>query len=172
MDSSVVVLDLGFFLPGAVLPQKNTSVQNNHLRFYTMTSKNMVRSYYCLIVLSSRQVNIYFTLHITDVECYTDSPRGTDYRGYVNRSKSGKTCQKWTSHVPHEHPIPPNLPGTGLGDHKYCRNPNNASEGPWCFTTDRDTRYEFCEVESPSPTCSSVGMLISRVRLSPSYRHF
>ena len=38
-----------YFSSGAALPQKNTSVQNNHLRFYTMTSKKMVRSYYCLI---------------------------------------------------------------------------------------------------------------------------
>ena len=28
--------------------QKNTSVQNNHLRFHTMTSKKMVHSYYFL----------------------------------------------------------------------------------------------------------------------------
>ena len=34
-----------YFSSGAVLPQKNTSVQNNHLRFHTMTSKKMVRSY-------------------------------------------------------------------------------------------------------------------------------
>ena len=33
---------------GATLPQKETSVQNNHLRFHTITSKKMVRSYYCL----------------------------------------------------------------------------------------------------------------------------
>ena len=37
-----------YFSSGATLPQKNTSVQNNHLRFHTMTSKKMVRSYYCL----------------------------------------------------------------------------------------------------------------------------
>ena len=28
-----------YFSSGATLPQKNTSVQNNHLRFHTMTSK-------------------------------------------------------------------------------------------------------------------------------------
>ena len=37
-----------YFSSGAALAQKNTSVQNNHLRFHTMTSKKMVRSYYCL----------------------------------------------------------------------------------------------------------------------------
>ena len=39
-----------YFSSGAALPQKNTSVQNNHLRFHTMTSKKMVQSYYCLII--------------------------------------------------------------------------------------------------------------------------
>ena len=38
-----------YFSLGAALPQKNTLVQNNHLRFHTMTSKKMVGSYYCLI---------------------------------------------------------------------------------------------------------------------------
>ena len=33
-----------YFSSGAALPQKNTSVQNNHLWFHTMTSKKMVRS--------------------------------------------------------------------------------------------------------------------------------
>ena len=36
-----------YFSSGAALPQKNTSVQNNHLRFHTMTSKKMVHRYYC-----------------------------------------------------------------------------------------------------------------------------
>ena len=41
-----------YFSSGTALPQKNTSVQNNHLRFHTMTFKEMVRSYYCLIKVS------------------------------------------------------------------------------------------------------------------------
>ena len=41
-----------YFSSGAALPQKNTSVQNNHLRFHTMTSKKMVRSYHCLTIIS------------------------------------------------------------------------------------------------------------------------
>ena len=41
---------LRYFPSGATLPQKNTSVQNNHLRIHTMTSKKMVRRYYCLIL--------------------------------------------------------------------------------------------------------------------------
>ena len=34
---------------GAMLPQKNTSVQNSHLWIHTMTSKKMVHTDYCLI---------------------------------------------------------------------------------------------------------------------------
>ena len=37
-----------YFSSGAVLLQKNISVQNNHLRFHTMTLKKIVHSYYCL----------------------------------------------------------------------------------------------------------------------------
>ena len=37
-----------YFSLGAALPQKNTSVENNHLRYHTMTSKKMVRIYFCL----------------------------------------------------------------------------------------------------------------------------
>ena len=32
----------------SALHQKNTSAQKNNLRFHTMTSKKMLRSYYCL----------------------------------------------------------------------------------------------------------------------------
>ena len=53
VNLSVIVLDLSTFLwehtSGAMLPQKNTLAQNNHLQFHTMTSKKVVRSYYCLI---------------------------------------------------------------------------------------------------------------------------
>ena len=45
-------LDLGFFSSGAMLPQKNTLVQNNHLWFHTVTSTKMVHSYYCLKYLA------------------------------------------------------------------------------------------------------------------------
>ena len=37
-----------YFFSGAALPHKNTLVQNNHLRFHTMTSIKIMRSYYCL----------------------------------------------------------------------------------------------------------------------------
>ena len=48
-DPVMTIITLHHFSLGAALPQKNTSsVQNNPLRFHTMSSKKMVRSYYCL----------------------------------------------------------------------------------------------------------------------------
>ena len=33
-------------------------------------------------------------------------------------------------------------------DNNHCRNPDN-ERMPWCYTTDPDTRWEYCKV----PTC-------------------
>ena len=54
-----------YFSSGAALPQKNTSVQNNHLRFHTMTSKKMVRSYYCLTISPMTYLCTYFSAGLT-----------------------------------------------------------------------------------------------------------
>ena len=73
------------------------------------------------------------------------------YRGTIHTTESGKTCQKWTSQEPHSHYYNPDyLPHRGMGDHNYCRNPDDEPK-PWCFTTDPDTRYEYCDV----PLCNS-----------------
>jgi len=67
------------------------------------------------------------------------------YRGKQNKTRSGKKCQKWTSISPHSHENTPNKrPGKGLGDHNYCRNPNN-EETIWCYTTDSNTEWEYCD---------------------------
>ena len=64
-----------------------------------------------------------------------------DYRGTIAVTKSGLECQKWSSQQPHEHTrTPARFPGTGLGDHNYCRNPDGHSGGAWCYTNDEDKR--------------------------------
>lgn len=32
----------------------------------------------------------------------------------------------------------------------YCRNPSNSEGGPWCYTTDPNTRWQYCDI----PACS------------------
>lgn len=100
-------------------------------------------------------------------ECYTD-PNGVDYRGTVHLTdhhldlKPGemvlttrnKECQKWTSQWPHTHSrTPSSYPGKGLGDHNYCRNPDNTPGGAWCYTTDKSLRWDFCDIGQASKSC-------------------
>ncbi|NWI15321.1 THRB protein, partial [Crypturellus soui] len=72
---------------------------------------------------------------------------GQNYVGTVSHTKSGIECQKWTSKYPHipkfNTTIHPNLL------ENYCRNPDNNTAGPWCYTTDPTVRQEEC----PIPVC-------------------
>ena len=71
--------------------------------------------------------------------------KGDGYRGCQNKTISGKTCQSWTGQSPHNHEnTPANKPDKGLGTHNYCRNPDGEPGGIWCYTTDKDERWEYC----------------------------
>ena len=53
---------------------------------------------------------------------------GSKYRGTINRTKSGRLCQKWTSQTPQKHNFGPiGKAARGLGDHNYCRNPDKSA---------------------------------------------
>ena len=80
-----------------------------------------------------------------DVHC--DS-RGVDYRGTAAVTASGKACQAWAAQWPHAHTrTAENYEWSGLSGegNNYCRNPDGEA-GPWCHTTDGDTRWELCTV--------------------------
>ena len=62
---------------------------------------------------------------------------GWDYMGLMARTASGKRCQKWNAQSPHKHDQPA-LP------HNYCRNPDSADGGVWCYTEDPDSKWEYC----------------------------
>ena len=66
-----------------------------------------------------------------------------DYRGNVSITKSGRTCQLWSEHVPHNHTHVTELyPAAGIGEHNFCRNPDRSEPTAWCYTTDPDVRWE------------------------------
>ncbi|CUG93534.1 Hypothetical protein, putative [Bodo saltans] len=102
---------------------------------------------------------VVFALGITSVVgeyCqgaeYYIIPDGRDYRGTVNVTSSGITCQKWSSQTPHEHQTQYPNPALGIGDNNYCRNPfGDSTVG--CFTMDPDVPYEECDIGNPcTPT--------------------
>lgn len=83
---------------------------------------------------------------------------GHDYRGTLSQTVSGRTCQAWTSQSPHRHDrAPERFPGTGLGDHNYCRNPDREAR-PWCFTTDPEVRAEPCDLGDSLPAERIAGL--------------
>ncbi len=99
----------------------------------------------------------YCSLFIKDpVECYT-IVTGTDYRGKVNTTEGGKVCQKWTDFSPHNHTYTEEkFPFSGLGDHNYCRKPNDqVSERAWCYTMDVHERYDYCDIGAPREFCET-----------------
>lgn len=75
--------------------------------------------------------------------CGTVALRQVNYRGAVNATASGKSCQAWSSQS--------DVLGLGLEDRNYCRNPttNETKYLAWCYTTDNASVWEYCNV----PAC-------------------
>lgn len=83
--------------------------------------------------------------------CGTAASKQANYRGTLSTTASGKTCQVWSSQTPHAHTrSKAAYPNGGLGNHNYCRNPDN-NDRAWCYTTDPKSRWEFCNV----PDCTA-----------------
>jgi len=64
-----------------------------------------------------------------------------NYTGRKSTTRSGKQCQPWNSNTPH---IPKYRPNPK--NHNFCRNPDGDANGPWCYTTDPSTRFEYCNI--------------------------
>ena len=85
------------------------------------------------------------------LECKTTTV-GREYMGQIAETTSGKTCQAWTATSPHDPNFDAknasNYPDASIEDARnYCRNPDlDDFGGPWCYTTDPDTRWEYCDV--------------------------
>uniref|UniRef100_A0A8D3CDU0 Macrophage stimulating 1 n=1 Tax=Scophthalmus maximus TaxID=52904 RepID=A0A8D3CDU0_SCOMX len=76
-------------------------------------------------------------------DCYQEN--GKNYRGMVRKTRKGITCQKWNVNTPHR---------TRYADHQsanltenYCRNPDGDQHGPWCYTTDPKTEFDYCAIK-------------------------
>ncbi|KAM6139170.1 plasminogen-like [Phoenicopterus ruber ruber] len=71
---------------------------------------------------------------------------GKDYRGTEAKTQRGIPCQKWAEKTPHNpNYTPEKHPSAGL-DENYCRNPDGDENGPWCYTTDPATRFDYCNI--------------------------
>ncbi|XP_064519431.1 hyaluronan-binding protein 2 isoform X1 [Pseudopipra pipra] len=86
-------------------------------------------------------------------DCYKED--SSNYRGRVNQAVDGRTCLNWNSHHILDFPFNAfmeNADFYGIGDHNFCRNPDE-DEKPWCYVRkNKEIDWEFCDV---SP-CSDV----------------
>ncbi|XP_074641375.1 inactive tyrosine-protein kinase transmembrane receptor ROR1-like [Tubulanus polymorphus] len=98
------------------------------------------------------KLDIYNPKHI----CYNKS--GHDYRGLVNRTKSGYVCKNWSALKRHSRYFTA-AKNPELGNHNFCRNPNNQEDRPWCFTTDRTVTREVCDI----PKCSKYDYMTDKM---------
>lgn len=82
----------------------------------------------------------------------------------MNMTETGIPCQKWTSQSPHSHYTPP-LVFPELDDaENFCRNAGGQEPQPWCYTTDKDVRWQRCEV----PLCPNSTEKIATLDLNNS----
>merc|ERR1719277_849588 len=86
---------------------------------------------------------------------------GILYNGTVSVTETGKQCQAWSSQEPHSHTRGEtgdeailaywkNLGQTPAEAGNSCRNPDG-EPGPWCYTTEPETRWELCKI----PICAT-----------------
>ena len=87
-------------------------------------------------------------LHFSDC---LPSVKDARYVGNIDTTKEGKHCQRWDTNIPHP-PNPKYTRDTFVDkrmDHNYCRNPTPPDAGgPWCYTTNRNTIWEYCDIPS------------------------
>jgi hypothetical protein len=74
--------------------------------------------------------------------------KGRGYKGKVNVTRSGYTCQSWDIQSPHPHSIlPEDYPLELSGAANFCRNPGGrAANGPWCYTSNATVRWDYCNI--------------------------
>ncbi|XP_019511085.1 PREDICTED: coagulation factor XII isoform X1 [Hipposideros armiger] len=80
----------------------------------------------------------------TVASCYDG--RGLSYRGKAEITLSGARCQPWASEATYRNLTAEQALNWGLGDHAFCRNPDNDTR-PWCFVWRSDRlSWEYCRL--------------------------
>jgi len=96
--------------------------------------------------------NVAILLQNDDEGCYRKSTKGSDYRGNVQVTESGRTCQNWVAAKGYYTPSKMAYAIYDLSKN-YCRNPSWKSIGqrPWCYTgKPKPNHWEYCNI----PACA------------------
>ena len=117
-----------------------SSVLRNNLTYFQNWKRNENKN--------EKQSN--FVSLCSSTEC-KQTKLGSEYQGTRSTTTSGKTCQRWDQQTPHI-PYTVNAFPNPSEEENYCRNPDGESEGPWCYTVDPATRWDYCGI----PYCSGM----------------
>ena len=71
-------------------------------------------------------------------------PSKPDGKPHCSVTVSGRSCQYWSLTSPHK---PRHRPKQT--NHNRCSNPSNDPNGEWCYTTDANIRWEYCNCTRP-----------------------
>ncbi|XP_017669246.1 PREDICTED: plasminogen-like isoform X3 [Lepidothrix coronata] len=128
--------------------EKCEAERNFNCRAFLFTRKKLQ----CLTLAENAKMSVMFASmdavlyekRIYLLECKRGT--GKDYRGTEAKTWRGIPCQKWAEKIPHKpNYTPQKHPNAGL-EENYCRNPDGDENGPWCYTTDPATRYDYCNI--------------------------
>ncbi|CAG0898592.1 unnamed protein product [Darwinula stevensoni] len=94
--------------------------------------------------------------------------KGKEYVGTKDVTETGKPCLDWESQ-PYGMPWDFFNQEMGYSDHfiygdpgihkNYCRNPSLQRERPWCFVSDPDIKWEYCDI----PFCHNLGASLNSI---------
>lgn len=107
----------------------------NELPKHNKESKNVTCAYAGLVDMKPDEVTY---------DCVKG--RGRFYQGKVNMTSNGIPCQRWDSQIPHSHNSPPNIFPELKDSENYCRNAGGEEKHPWCFTTNPEFRWQYCDI--------------------------
>ncbi|XP_040850416.1 hepatocyte growth factor-like protein isoform X5 [Ochotona curzoniae] len=98
----------------------------------------------CPASAGMRRARTSTALHQRNMHANCYHGTGEQYRGRVSKTRKGIPCQHWSAETPHK-PLftPTSAPQANL-EENFCRNPDGDSHGPWCYTTDPGTPFDYC----------------------------
>ena len=76
--------------------------------------------------------------------CYRGD--GRYYKGPVDVTEEGISCQAWAAQMPHQHNRQPTVYPILHESANYCRNAGGERDRPWCFTSSPKHLWQYCDV--------------------------
>ncbi|XP_057560801.1 hepatocyte growth factor-like protein isoform X2 [Hippopotamus amphibius kiboko] len=90
----------------------------------------------------STRISIALRRKSMRANCYYGA--GELYRGSVSKTRKGIRCQRWSAKKPHKPQFTPTSAQHAPLEENFCRNPDGDSHGPWCYTMDPGTPFDYC----------------------------